>query len=115
LILPTLVTVMVQEISADNFEEEVKQSDKPVVVDFWADWCGPCKMLSPVFEKVAAELEGDAKFVKLNVDEAQEIAQANNVQSIPTLVIFREGNEKARLQGFMSEDQLKERIQELLR
>ena len=75
------------EVNKDNFEEEVLKSDKKVLVDFWADWCGPCKMLSPVIDKLAEELE-DVKVCKVNVDTEPTISIEYNIMSIPTLLVF---------------------------
>ncbi len=79
------------EITDANFEELVKNSDRPVLVDFWAEWCGPCKMLTPVVEELAAEYEGKAIIGKLNVDDNPEISAKFNVRSIPTLLVFKDG------------------------
>lgn len=80
----------VLKITSENFEQEVLQSDKPVLVDFYADWCGPCKMMAPVIEEVAGEVSG-VKVGKLNIDEEMEIAQKYGVMSIPTLIVFQNG------------------------
>lgn len=77
-------------VTIDNFESEVLQSDKPVLVDFWASWCGPCKMLLPVIEELADEVT-DAKICKINVDEQQELAARFHVMTIPTLMVFKDG------------------------
>ncbi len=81
---------MAQDITQANFEAEVINSDKPVVVDVWADWCGPCKMLSPVIDQLSNEVE-NVKFVKLNADENQELTAALGVRNLPTLVLFKNG------------------------
>lgn len=78
------------KLTAQNFEEEVMQSDKPVLVDFYADWCGPCKMMSPIVEEISDE-KADAKVCKLNIDEEMEIAQKYGVMSIPTFMVFKDG------------------------
>jgi thioredoxin 2 len=85
-----------------NFEQHVSKSDVPVIVDFWAPWCGPCKMMAPQFEQAAKELEPGVRFAKLNTDEAQGTAARFNIRSIPTIALFRNGREVARQPGAMS-------------
>ena len=79
------------KLNSENFEKEVLNSDKPVLVDFYADWCGPCKMMAPIIEEIAEELQGKAKVGKINVDENQELAMKYEVMSIPTLIIYKNG------------------------
>ena len=90
------------ELTDASFETHVSRSDIPVVVDFWAPWCGPCKMMAPQFEQAAAELEPGVRFAKLNTDEQQGTAARFQIRSIPTLALFREGREVARQPGAMS-------------
>ena len=89
----------------DNFEAEVLSSDKTVLVDFWASWCGPCKMLSPLVDQIAEE-RTDIKVCKLNVDEQQDIAVKYKVMSIPTLIVFKDGAEAARSVGVKPKEEI---------
>ncbi len=82
---------MALEINASNFESEVLKSSVPVLVDFWADWCMPCKMLTPVIDELQKEFDGKAKVVKINVDDNQELAAEYNIMSIPTVLLFKDG------------------------
>ncbi len=101
------------EINENNFEKEILKSDKNVVIDFWAEWCGPCKVMSPVFEELSRELR-EVRFVKLNVDENQEISSQLGVMSIPTFIVFKNGKEVGRVVGSMSKNSLKEKIKEII-
>ena len=93
------------KVTEQNFEQEVLNSDMPVLIDFYADWCGPCKMLSPVIEEVSQE-NSNIKVVKINVDESQEIAVKYQVMSIPTLVVIKNGNEVMRSVGLIDKSQI---------
>lgn len=95
----------VTEITKENYEAEVLQSDKPVLLDFWAVWCGPCQMLSPVVDGIAEESD-DVKVGKINVDEQQELAMQFQVMSIPTLVVMKDGEEVQRSVGVVSKSEI---------
>jgi len=99
------VNIEIMKVTGANFEEEVLNSDKTVVIDFYADWCGPCKLYAPIVEEVASENQ-DIKVVKINVDEAQDIAMNYQVMSIPTTVIIKEGKEVNRAVGMISKADL---------
>lgn len=94
------------KLSSENFKEEVLNSEKPVLVDFYADWCGPCNAMAPVIEELAKELERKAKVGKINVDENSDIAVEYNVMSIPTLIVFKNGKEEKRLVGLRDKEEL---------
>lgn len=98
---------MIIEITIDNFEEEVLKSDKKVLVDFWATWCNPCKMMHPVLEKLDEELNGDVKIGKINIDNDPELASKFGVMSIPTFMVFENGELKNTLVGTQSLETLK--------
>jgi thioredoxin 1 len=101
-------------LSDTTFDEEIKTSDRPVLVDFWAEWCGPCKMIAPVLEEIAAEQDGKLRIAKLNVDENLEIARRFEVMSIPTLILFKEGEPQLRLIGAKGKGQLLQELQAFL-
>jgi len=94
------------KLSTENFEKEVLKTEKPVLVDFYADWCGPCNAMAPVIEELAKELEEKVKVGKINVDENPDIAVEYNVMSIPTLIVFKNGKEEKRLVGLRNKEEL---------
>ena len=97
-------------LNKDNFTSEVLESDKPVLVDFWAEWCGPCRMLAPVVEEIAEEFDGSVKVGKVNIDEEPELANKYRVEFIPTLIVFRNGKPESTSTGYVP----KEKIEEML-
>lgn len=99
------------EVKTSTFEAEVLNSETPVLVDFWAPWCGPCKALSPIVEKVANELEGKIKVAKVNIDESPEIAGKYSIMSIPTLLLFVNGAVAEQLVGLVQKNKIMDKIQ----
>jgi len=102
------------EVTADTFEQEVLKSDIPVVIDLWAPWCGPCKAIAPIVESIAADFEGRAKFVKLNIDESPSIAAQYQVMSIPTLLFFKDGKVESQVIGLVGKDKIAGKIEAML-
>ena len=98
------------KITRDNFQREVLQAEVPVLVDFWAAWCGPCRMLSPAISEIAAQAEGKYKVGKVNVDEEPELAAAYRISSIPTLLVFRGGTAVASSVGVQSRDDIEDML-----
>ena len=101
------------KITVSNFESEVLRSDQPVLVDFYADWCGPCRMLAPVLEEIAREYEGGVKVGKVNVDEQMELAQKFGVSSIPLLVVVKDGQPVAKSLGYRPKEEIVNLLKDL--
>jgi thioredoxin 1 len=101
-------------VADDTFDETVALSDVPVVVDFWAEWCGPCKMVAPILDEIAGDHSGRLKVVKLNVDDNPRTAQRFQVMSIPTLLLFKNGEPRSRIVGARSKAQILSEIEPLL-
>ncbi len=98
----------------DNFAQEIQQSELPALVDFWATWCGPCRMVAPIVEEISDELDGTLNVYKVDVDEAEDIAAQFGIMSIPTLMIFKDGKEQERIVGYRSKEDLLAAIKKYL-
>ena len=96
----------IEEVNDDNFARVVLDSERPVLVDFWAQWCGPCRALAPIVEAVAEQYAGSAQVVKLNVDDNPSVVEKYRIQAIPTLIVFRDGEEKKRILGAVSREEI---------
>jgi len=105
---------MVIYVNEDQFQAEVLESKVPVLVDFYADWCGPCKMMSPVLDQLSAEMEGKMKIAKINVDDAQDVAMSYGVQSIPNMILFKDGAPAGQYIGAMPKARLKAQLEAVL-
>ncbi|MCD6520790.1 MAG: thioredoxin [Anaerolineae bacterium] len=105
---------LIKHITDASYEEDVLQADKPVVVDFWAPWCGPCRMLEPIMEQLAKEYEGKIIFTKLNTDENMDVATRLGIRGIPTVIIYWNGQEEDRLVGYAPKPVLKRRLDAVL-
>ena len=102
------------EITDATFDDEVVNSDTPVVVDFWAEWCGPCKMIAPIVEELAGEYEGKVKFTKMDVDSNPKTPMQFGIRGIPTLLIFNEGKAVGQIVGALPKTMLKQRVEEAI-
>jgi thioredoxin 1 len=100
------VSDQIVHTSDANFQKDVLSSDVPVLVDYWAEWCGPCKMIAPILDEIAGDYTGKLKIAKVNVDENQQVTQKYGIRSIPTLMIFKGGSVQAQKVGAMSKSQL---------
>jgi thioredoxin 1 len=100
----------VLQINKDSWQSQVIDSQLPVLVDFWAEWCGPCKAIAPVLDELGAELAGQLTIVKVNVDESPELAQEFGIRSIPTLLVFKSGEVAEKMVGSLSKTQLQEKL-----
>ncbi len=99
-----------RDVNDNNFEQEVLKADKPVLVDFWAPWCGPCRMVAPIVEELSAEYDGKVEFVKVNTDDNPNTAVKYGIRSIPTLLVFKDGEPVGQIVGFRPKSDLKQRL-----
>ena len=102
----------VVEVTPDTWQSEVIDSGTPVLADFWAEWCGPCKAIAPILDELAADLDGKLKVAKVNVDEARELASQFGIRSIPTLILFKDGEVKEQMVGAKSKGELQAKVEE---
>jgi thioredoxin 1 len=104
---------MILELNSENFEQTISQNDKPVLVDFWAPWCGPCKIIGPRLSQISEEIGDDAIIAKVNVDENQSLASNFQIRNIPTLLYFKGGEVAFKTVGILEKDEIKRKIQSL--
>ena len=109
-----MINMAVVHLNNENFVKEVEQSNIPVLIDFWAPWCGPCQMMGPVFEELSNDYAGKVKFAKLNTDEYPELAQKFGIMGIPTLIMTKDGQEIDRVVGFAPKEVLKQKIDSMV-
>ncbi|HIG95219.1 MAG: Thioredoxin [archaeon GW2011_AR13] len=105
---------MVVNLTHENFEEEIINSKTPVIIDFWASWCGPCQMMKPVFEDLSLEYKGKLKFAKLDTEENELLTMKFGIMGIPTLIILKNSKEVGRIVGFNTKENLRQKINEIL-
>ncbi len=105
---------LVLELTDGNFKETIGSADIPVMVDFWASWCGPCKMMGPIVERVAEKYQGKIKMAKINIDDSRTMATELGVMNIPTFIFFKGGKEVSRLSGAVPERELAKRVDEVI-
>lgn len=106
------MSTKVAEITKDNFESKVLKAERPLIIDLWAEWCMPCKMIAPTLDKIADDYRGEIDIAKINVDEYPELATDLSVMNIPTLIFFKDGKEKGRLTGVNTKEYIEKKIKE---
>ena len=103
-----------RDLTAEEFDQEVKESDVPILVDLWAPWCTPCKKLTPLLEKIAPDYDGKVKFYKVNIQDHRSVAQEFGVRSIPTILLIKDGEVESKLVGIQPEKNIREAVDELI-